>query len=278
MGTLFVVATPIGNLEDLSARAIRVLNEVDLIAAEDTRHTKTLLTRYGIKRPLLSYHAFNEQQRLATLLETLATGDVALVTDAGTPAISDPGVAIVDAAWAAGHPVRPIPGPSALTAAVSASGIVDGPFAMLGFIPRKPKERALVLDRAAASGFALVIFEAANRLTNTLLDVAERLPRRRAAVFRELTKLHEECVHGSLEELAAHFAAHPPRGEVVIVIGGGEVDTLPVDLDELLRTEMETGASPSEAAKRVASATGQAKSEVYGRALAIKRDRSSQPD
>ncbi|HEX2280197.1 MAG TPA: 16S rRNA (cytidine(1402)-2'-O)-methyltransferase, partial [Thermomicrobiales bacterium] len=159
MGTLYIVATPIGNLNDLSPRAIRVLREVALIAAEDTRHSRRLFTHFDIKTPTVSYHEHNQRSRREFLLEALASGDVALITDAGTPGVSDPGADLVTAALAAGYRVSPIPGASALAAAVSASGLIDGPFLTLGFLPRERGERLRMLARAAAAGFPLVIFE-----------------------------------------------------------------------------------------------------------------------
>src|SRR5215216_4025343 len=170
MGTLYVVATPIGNLEDLSPRAVRVLREVDLIAAEDTRHSRRLLTHFAITTPTVSYHEHNKRKRRELLLEALASGDVALITDAGTPAVSDPGSDLVTAALAAGHRVSPIPGPSALAAAVSASGLTDGPFLTLGFLPRERGERRRLIARAATAGFPLVIFESPRRLGPTLQE------------------------------------------------------------------------------------------------------------
>ncbi len=199
MGTLYIVATPIGNLGDISQRALDVLGGVSLIAAEDTRHTGKLLAYFNIKTPIVSYHTFNERARREQLLEALSRGDVALVADAGTPGIADPGHDLVAAAIEAGIVVSPIPGASSLTAAVSVSGLINGPFLTLGFLPRKGKERAMALARAATTSYPVVIFESPNRLGKTLSDLASVFGQRRALVARELTKLHEELRWGELE-------------------------------------------------------------------------------
>lgn len=264
MGTLYVVATPIGNLEDISARALRVLREVSLIAAEDTRHTGRLLSHFGIDTPLISYHAFNERSRRDRLLDALATGDVALVSDAGTPGISDPGQSIVSAAAAAGFTVSPIPGPSSLAAAVSASGLADGPFSFLGFLPRSQSERRRLLSRAAATGFALVLFEAPGRVPETLTDLRTSLGDRQAAVHRELTKLHEEIRYGTLTALASELDTKPVRGEVVIVVAGGESQNVSdEDPRSVVARLLATGMKPSEAAREAAAITGLPRSELY---------------
>src|SRR5215213_8803780 len=198
MGTLYVVATPIGNLEDLSPRAVRVLREVDLIAAEDTRHSRRLLAHFGIKTPTVSYHEHNQRTRRELLLGALASGNVGLITDAGTPGVSDPGADLVAAAIEAGYRVSPIPGASALAAAVSASGLIDGPFLTLGFLPSERGERLRLVARAATAGFPIVLFESARRLGPTLQELVEILGDRPAVVLRELTKIHEEVRAGTL--------------------------------------------------------------------------------
>jgi 16S rRNA (cytidine1402-2'-O)-methyltransferase len=265
MGTLFVVATPIGNLEDISARALRVLREVDLIAAEDTRHTGRLLRRFEIATPMLSYHAFNERARRDRLLAALATGDVALVTDAGTPGIADPGAELVAAASEAGFPVSPVPGPSSLAAAISAAGLVDGPFLHLGFLPRKGEERRRLLGRAAVTGFALVLFEAPPRLVATLNDLIGVLGDRPAMIARELTKLHEEIRRGPLSGHVAHFSRVEPRGELVIVVAaeddrddGGDESP-----ETVVARLLEAGLAPSAAAREAARLTGLPRSTLY---------------
>ena len=263
MGTLYIVATPIGNLEDITARALRVLSEVRLIAAEDTRHTARLLQRYGIVTPTVSYHAHNEREREALLLGELALGDVALVTDAGTPGISDPGSALAAAAARAGHVVSPVPGPSALAAAASASGLVDGPMLFAGFLPRAGGERATAIGRIAAAGCATVLFEAPGRVAGTLRDLAAALGNREAVVCRELTKLHEEIRRGSLAELAA-WADHGVRGEAVIVVAAPAAEAADVsDLPALVDALRRSGLGASETAKEAARMTGRPRSEIY---------------
>ena len=266
VGTLFVVATPIGNLSDMTPRAVEVLGSVSLIAAEDTRHTLGLLRHFGIETPLLSYHAFNERVRRDRLLDVLARGDVALVTDAGTPAISDPGNDLVATVLAAGFPVSPIPGASSLVAAVSASGLVPGPFVVLGFLARKGRERAIDLGRAASTGMPLVLFEAPGRLADTLAFLRESLGDRPVTVARELTKVHEEIRHGPLSIVAEYYRQQPPRGEIVIVVGGTD-DTAAAgdteDDDAVIRSLLGTGLSVSQAAREAASLTGRPRSELY---------------
>jgi 16S rRNA (cytidine1402-2'-O)-methyltransferase len=278
LGTLFVVATPIGNLEDISPRALRTLREVGLIAAEDTRRTLQLLRRFEIETRLISAHAFNERAREATLLAELETGDVALVTDAGTPAISDPGTLIVDAAHRAGFPVIAIPGPSSLTAALSVSGLVEGPVIFLGFPPRKTNERRAFLKHADVSGFAFVLFESSNRTADTLKSIAELDPDRLVAVSRELTKLHEETVRGTARELMDRFDAEAPRGEVVIVVQGGGVQPV-TEADAALRLFelLDQGMRASDAAKQIAAESGIARSDLYQMALDRKVSRTGNP-
>jgi len=274
MGTLFVVATPIGNLEDISARALRVLAEVDLIAAEDTRHTGRLLRHFGITTPMRSYHAHNAKSRHETLLLALTAGDVALVTDAGTPGISDPGQELVDVAMEAGHAITPVPGPSSLIAAVSISGLVPGPFLMLGFLPRRGPERRRNLGRAQAAGVAVVIFEAPSRLVATLLDLALVFFERRALVARELTKLHEEVRRDTLSALASHFERDVVRGELVIVIGpAAEWDPKHgVDARTLVTGFVRQGMRPSEIAREAAAITGLPRDELYEMARTVRQE------
>ncbi len=274
MGTLFVVATPIGNLEDASPRMLRVLRDVALIAAEDTRHTGKLLRHFGITTPTISYHAHNERARRERLLSALADGDVALVTDAGTPGVSDPGNDLVAAALEAGFPVSPIPGPSSVAAAVSASGLVPGPFVMLGFLPRERGPRRALLARAAGPGFPLVLFEAPGRAAATLRELANALGERPAVLARELSKLHEEVRSGSLASLAEALAAEPPRGEIVLVVGGGADDAVAEDPAAVIAGLRRAGLGVSEAAREAARLTGLPKSELYGLARAWSPDDS----
>lgn len=266
MGTLFVVATPIGNLSDMTPRAIETLRLVSLIAAEDTRHTLRLLRHFGIETPMLSYHAHNERGRRERLMGALELGDVALVTDAGTPAISDPGNDLVATALAAGFAVSPIPGASSLIAAVSASGLVPGPFVVLGFLTRRGRERSVELGRAAAVGMPLVLFEAPNRLVDTLDFLRESLGDRLVTVARELTKVHEEVRHGIMSVVADYYRRQPPRGEVVIVVGGAPVMASRADGDDdedVIRSLLRVGLSVSQAAREAASLTGRPRSELY---------------
>ena len=218
MGTLYLVSTPIGNLEDITLRALRILRAVSLIAAEDTRTTRKLLSHYDIHTPLTSYNEHNRRAKTPRLLETLAEGDVALVSEAGTPAISDPGQHLVAAAWDAGIQVVPVPGPSVLTAALAASGLSTRRFLYLGFLPRQsgPLRRLMRSVRDAAE--TLVAFEAPHRLRATLAILREELGDRRVAVCRELTKVHEEVFRGCLSEAEVHFLE--PRGEFTLVVEG----------------------------------------------------------
>lgn len=210
-----MVATPIGNLEDLSARALRILSEVPAIAAEDTRVTGRLLARHAIRKPMLSYRAPVEGRTLQRVLDALQAGDVALVSDAGTPAVSDPGSRLVEAAVAAGHGVVPIPGPSSVTAAVSASGFGGPGFVFAGYLPRRPGELRRLFESLRESERMIVVFDSPYRVQKSLLVLAEVLPERRVAVCRELTKLHEEVLRGTAGEVAGRLN---PRGEFVIVI------------------------------------------------------------
>jgi 16S rRNA (cytidine1402-2'-O)-methyltransferase len=270
LGTLYVVATPIGNLEDLSPRAARVLREVALIAAEDTRHSRRLLAHFAIETPSVSYHEHNQVGRRQLLLEALASGDVALITDAGTPAVSDPGADLVTAALAAGHRVSPIPGPSALAAAISASGLIEGPFLTLGFLPRERGERLRLVARAAAAGVPLVVFESARRIGRTLQELMEILGDRRAVLLRELTKIHEEVRAGSLSELRQWATDTAPRGEIALVIAASpEAVASAAEAEAVVRTLKQSGLSASQAAREAASITGLPRSELYQLAMAV---------
>jgi 16S rRNA (cytidine1402-2'-O)-methyltransferase len=270
LGTLYVVATPIGNLEDFSPRAVRVLREVDVIAAEDTRHSRRLLVRFGIDTPTVSYHEHNRVSRRQLLLAALALGDVALITDAGTPAISDPGADLVTAALAAGHRVSPIPGPSALAAAVSASGLIDGPFLTLGFLPRERGERLRLVARAATTSMPFLLFESARRIERTLRELLEIVGDRRAVLLRELTKIHEEVRAGSLSELLHWAGETAPRGEIALVIAASpEATTSEADAQQVVRTLRQSGLSASQAAREAASITGLPRSELYTLAMGV---------
>jgi 16S rRNA (cytidine1402-2'-O)-methyltransferase len=220
MGTLYVVGTPIGNLEDLTPRAARVLAEVTLVAAEDTRRTRQLLTHLGLSKPMLSVHADAERGRTAQLLEALRGGDVALCTDAGMPSISDPGAHLVEGARDAGHQVAVIPGPSAVTAALAISGFSADRFVFLGFLPRKASEMTRAVSALAVETRTAVAFESPFRLLKALDIIAEALPGRRCAVARELTKVHEELRVGLASELAAHYRQKVVKGEITLLVEG----------------------------------------------------------
>lgn len=267
MGTLYLVATPIGNLEDITARALRVLREASLIAAEDTRHTRHLLARFDIHTPLTSYFEHNKLAKLDEVLSALAAGDVALVSDAGTPGLSDPGYELVRAALDAGHAVVPIPGPSALLAALVASGLPTDAFVYLGFLPRKDSDRQRLLASVAREPRTLVAFEAPHRLLDALRDIESTLGDRPVAVARELTKLHEEIFRGRASAAWAHFAQKEILGEITLVIGGApEAAQEPWD-ETRVRAEVEKrvneGMKKKEAARRVAELSGWPVREVY---------------
>jgi len=222
MGTLYLVATPIGNLDDMTLRAIHVLESVPLIAAEDTRHTLKLLTHFGLRRPLISLHAHNEARQLQTIVVRLEQHDIALVSDAGTPALSDPGVRLVSAAVAAGFPVVPIPGPSAVLAALVSSGLPTNQFTFLGFLPRKRGELQRLIKDAGEAKRTFVFFESPHRVQKTLAIMASALGPRSLVVAREITKVHEEFLRGTPATLLEHFAKSPPRGELTVVVAGSD--------------------------------------------------------
>jgi len=268
-GTLYVVATPLGNLGDLSARATEVLRTVPVVAAEDTRRTRGLLTHLGAAPQLLSYHAHSEDRRLDTLLEILRGGrDVALVSDAGTPVVSDPGTDLVAAARASGVTVVPIPGPSAVSTALSGAGLKGDRYLFLGFVPRKGGDRARLLARAAAEEWSVVFFEAPTRLVDLLEDLSEAAePSRRAVVARELTKLHEELRAGTLKELARYYSEHPPRGELTIVLEGTGAPAEPPDRtsDAVERAALllAEGLTRREVARRLSETLGLSRNDAY---------------
>ena len=264
MPKLYLVATPIGNLEDITLRALRVLKEVGLIAAEDTRTTRRLLQRYEIDTPITSYHEHNRRAMLPRLLETLAEKDVALVSDAGTPGISDPGCDLVEACWDAGIQVVPVPGPSAVTAALAAAGVNADRFLFAGFPPRKRGARRALLESLAAERRPLVLFEAPHRLLDTLADLDGILGDRRIVVCRELTKLHEEVFRGTASEALAHF--REPRGEFTLVIEGSSPADESRSRDEAVRLASllrAGGESSKESVARIMEETGVSRREAY---------------
>jgi 16S rRNA (cytidine1402-2'-O)-methyltransferase len=261
-GRLVVCPTPIGNLEDVTLRVLAALRDADVIACEDTRRTRILLDRYGVTAPLVSYHEHNERERAGELVARMGAGEtVALVSDAGMPLVSDPGFVLVQACVAAGLPVEVLPGPSSALAALVASGLPGERWRFVGFLPRKRGELTRVL---ATTPETLVAFEAPHRLVATLSLLAEQDPSRTAAVCRELTKVHEEVRRGSASELAAHYAEHAPRGEVVLVVGAappghGRVE----EALAAVRALVDAGARPRAAASVVASLTGTGANELY---------------
>ena len=261
-----VCATPIGNLQDVTLRVLDALREADVVACEDTRHTRRLLDRHGIAAKLLSYHEHNERARAGELAARVRAGErVALVSDAGMPLVSDPGYALVRACLDADLRVEVLPGPSSVLAALVASGMPAEHWRFVGFLPRKRVERERLLERAAET---LVAFESPRRLAATLAQLAERDPDRALAVCRELTKLHEEVRRGSAAELAEYYAEHAPRGEVVLVLGAAagassEDPAARADALAALRELVDAGARPRPAAKVVAKLTGASANELY---------------
>jgi 16S rRNA (cytidine1402-2'-O)-methyltransferase len=268
-GTLYIVATPLGNLGDLSTRATEVLRTVAVVAAEDTRRTRGLLTHLGASPKLLSFHAHSDDRRLERLIDILHEGrDVALVSDAGTPAVSDPGADLVAAARAAGVTVVPIPGPSAVATALSAAGLKGERYLFLGFVPRKGGERARLLARAVAEEWSVVFFEAPPRLTDLLEDLARAAGgTRRALVARELTKLHEELRLGTLDELARYYTEHPPRGELTIVLEGTGAPAEPPDRTgdavEQATLLLAEGLTRREVVRRISESLGIPRNDAY---------------
>jgi 16S rRNA (cytidine1402-2'-O)-methyltransferase len=264
--TLVVVPTPIGNLEDITLRALRVLREADLVACEDTRRTGRLLAHHGIKNSLVSYHEHNEERLAPNLAERARTENVALVSDAGTPLVSDPGYRLVSACIEAGVEVEALPGPSAPITALVASGLPADTVVFLGFLPRKGRERKNLLARIINKRSTFVLFESPHRLRKTLEELPAEAP---VAVCRELTKLHEEVFRGTAEEAARHFS-QSVRGEVVLVVRGG-TNVGPASFEEAVeqaREYVEAGESPSRAAARAARDSGRKKSDIYARLIA----------
>ena len=275
------MSTPIGNLGDITLRALDVLRACDLIAAEDTRVTRKLLAHFDIHTPLTAYHAHSSENRADALLAQLRAGRwIALVSDAGTPGISDPGADLAAAAAAEGFRVEPVPGPSALLAALVASGLPTARFVFEGFLPRTRGDRWERLRRLVREPRTVILYEASNRLADTLNDLAaEAGAERPVAVARELTKRFEEIRRGGLGEVAAHYQANPPRGECVVVLAGaeggmGEIDAAAAaaDPDTLLKDALDRGLSPRDAAREVARTTGESRRELYARVLRLAGD------
>jgi 16S rRNA (cytidine1402-2'-O)-methyltransferase len=266
---LYIVATPIGNLGDVTRRSAELLARCDAVACEDTRVTGKLLRHLEISKPLWRYDDHSAAEDRARLLEAMATRAVALVSDAGTPLVSDPGYKLVREAKAAGLPVTSLPGPSAPIVALTLSGLPSDRFLFAGFLPGKDKARAGTLAELAGVRATLLFFETAPRLTKSLEAIGKLLPGREVAVARELTKLYEECRTGSAEELAAHYAAHPPKGEIVLLVGPPRESVAnEADADALLREALATE-KPSQAAAQVAKVTGLDRRALYARALEL---------
>jgi 16S rRNA (cytidine1402-2'-O)-methyltransferase len=264
LGTLYVVGTPIGNLEDISLRALRILAKVDLIAAEDTRKTGRLLAHHGIDTPLTSYWEHNKLSKLDYILDVLRERDVALVSNAGMPGISDPGYELIRAAIEDGIGVVAVPGASAIVAALVVSGLPTDGFLYLGFLPRKRGKRVSLLTSVAGERRTLVAFEAPHRLLSALEDVRESLGERQLAVTRELTKLHEEVLRGSVSEVLDHFRGSPPRGEVTLVIGGAEEARWDRDeVEKALQKLRSQGVPPTEAVREITRSSQLPRADVY---------------
>jgi 16S rRNA (cytidine1402-2'-O)-methyltransferase len=273
-GTLYVVATPIGNLEDITMRAIRVLGEVALIACEDTRHTRKLLTHFGINTPQTSYYREKEAQKTDTIIHLLQEGkDVALVSDAGVPCISDPGFVLVNEARTAGISVVSIPGPSALTAAISVAGLKAEQFLFFGFLPARGAERRKTLQTLTSQPALLIFYESPHRLAESLEDCLTVLGDRVAVVCKELTKVYERSLRGPLSEILVSLAKDEIRGEFVVLIAGAERQETPVDcldLKSLLEWyKAESGLSLKASVAKIAADLGLSRSKVYSEALAV---------
>jgi 16S rRNA (cytidine1402-2'-O)-methyltransferase len=277
-GTLYIVATPIGNLEDITFRAVRILKEVDLIAAEDTRHTKKLLNHFDIQTKLISYYREKEKERAGELIEHLQAGmHIALVSDAGTPGISDPGAILVALAREANITISPIPGPSALTTAVSAAGLDYGSFLFLGFPPSRSGQRRKFLSTFAGSDHPVVLYESPHRIQALLADAQEMLGDRQAFWARELTKIHEDLRKGKLSELLAKANTQISRGESVLIISPDKPEQVTKDtVEELLVWYRDhSGLSLKDACRHLASDLGLSRSQVYQKALSIWQEASS---
>lgn len=274
MGTLYVVGTPIGNLEDMTFRAIRILQSVDVIAAEDTRHTGKLLQHFQIKTPQLSYHEHNHNERLPELLSRLSAGKaIALVTDAGMPGISDPGYELVKACIEAGISVIPVPGATAGITALTAAGLPTDRFVFEGFLPASGQDRQKRLESLQAESRTLILYESPHRLRETLQDLATHLAGSRSIVLaRELTKLHEEFWRGTIEEAIAYYTQHEAKGEFTLVVAGTHLE-IPVLSEDALKDELQQimaqGVSRSQASRQLAQLTKLPRRQLYQLALAL---------
>ncbi|NNG47536.1 MAG: 16S rRNA (cytidine(1402)-2'-O)-methyltransferase [Deltaproteobacteria bacterium] len=264
-GTLYIVATPLGNLEDITLRAIRVLREVSVIACEDTRRTVKILNRYEIRTPLFIFHEYNKVRAGASILRRLRDGEsVALVSDAGTPAISDPGYELVREAIGGGVPIEVVPGPSALIAALVVSGLPTDHFTFEGFLPARREKRRKAMQNLATEKRTMIFYESPQRVTSFLREASEVFGDRRACVVRELTKIHEEILRGTLPELDAEISRRESvLGEITIVIGGGE-KTVELSVEEIVKAALEDASGSSrDLAREIAERTGLSRKEVY---------------
>jgi 16S rRNA (cytidine1402-2'-O)-methyltransferase len=271
-GVLYVVSTPIGNLEDITARAVKTLKAVNVVACEDTRQSRILMQRWNISTKLMSLHRFSESRKTQAILERLERGeDVAIVTDAGTPAISDPGHRMVRAALDAGFQVTPIPGPSSITAALSVSGLDCSTFAYLGFVPRKKEQRKNFFDRIHKSEITCIFFETPHRIMDSLRIASEILGSRRMVMTRELTKLHEEILSGTAADLLETFATREAiKGEFVIVVEGRPGSSADIDLDQVVKNLMKEGLSGKRLADEAQRRFGVKKGAAYEKFLSLK--------
>ncbi len=268
-GTLYIVATPLGNLEDITLRAIRVLREVSVIACEDTRRTVKILNRYEVRTPLFIFHEYNKVRAGVSILRRLRDGEnVALVSDAGTPAISDPGYELVREAIGGGVPIEVVPGPSALIAALVVSGLPTDHFTFEGFLPARREKRRKAMQNLATEKRTMIFYESPQRVTSFLREAAEIFGDRRACVVRELTKIHEEILRGTLPELDAEVSRRESvRGEITIVIGGGE-KTVELSVEEIVKAALEDASGSSrDLSREIAERTGLSRKEVYAEIL-----------
>ncbi|RPI94963.1 MAG: 16S rRNA (cytidine(1402)-2'-O)-methyltransferase [Chloroflexi bacterium] len=267
MGTLYLVATPIGNLEDMSPRAIRILREASLIAAEDTRHTGILLKHFQIETPITSYFEHNKLNKLDFILDKLSTGDVALVSDAGTPAINDPGYELVQAALASSHDVRPVPGPSAPIAALTVSGLPTDSFLYLGYLPHKTSERHKRLEEVGSQPYTLVFLESPYRIVEALEDIFSILGDRRVCVAREMTKMFEEYWRGNASGAVEYFKSQPARGEFTLVVEGKKSEDgerwSEEQVQRAIESELKKEKSAKEISVELARESGWSKKEIY---------------
>jgi len=265
MGRLYLVATPIGTLEDISARALRIIREAVCIAAEDTRQTGKLLGHFEIRTPMISYHEHNKLTRIDAILTRLATGDVALVSDAGTPGLNDPGYELVQAVLAAGYDVTPVPGPCAPVAALTGSGLPTDSFVYLGYLPRRSAARKTFLTPWRDERRTLIALETPHRLLESLADLLSALGDRKLAVARELTKVHEEFVRGTIRQAQEHFRIHPPLGEITLVIGGAEESEkwTEAKVRAAAKREAKRNLPAAQIAEEIAARSGWNKRDVY---------------